>query len=158
MEKEFEKALDKSKSVPEGIAPEIMKIVMALSKKEINEWTGDQISRALSRLAVLRVNLGQDMVDTMSEYDFSYLNRKIKFASEWKPTKKKLIEKYGKATISDIENRLLEEMAEEHQRELENKYTAEQARTLYDSTGTLITALQTRLKVLEKEKTETQYY
>jgi hypothetical protein len=140
------------------IVVEIQKITKALTSKEISKWSGDDLSRALSKLAVLRVNLGQEMADATAKYDFSYLHRKIRYANEWKPAKEKLNATIGKATVADTENYVMEEIAQDQQEELENKHYADSLKTLYDSTETLITALQSRLGILKQERKETKSY
>jgi hypothetical protein len=41
------------------IAKEIQNVTDALTKAELKNWSADQISRAITTLAILRVNLGQ---------------------------------------------------------------------------------------------------
>lgn len=139
------------------IAGEIIKVTEALRSKKLEVWTADQISRAVTKLAVLRVNLGQDLADAVAYYDISYTHRKIRYADEWTPTKQKLTEIAGKATQQDIENSITEKLTEDLLAEVKQKHYAERLRTLYNSTETLITALQTRLGVLKQERVETRY-
>jgi hypothetical protein len=137
---------------------EIQKITDALTSREIGRWSGDELSRAISKLAILRVNLGQEMSDAIAKYDFSYLSRKIKYAKEWKPTKEKLNAQLNKATVSDIENEIVNKISDIQSAEIENKHYADQLKTIYDSTETLITALQSRLGFLKQEMRETATY
>lgn len=137
---------------------QIKEISSYMIDKEINKWTADELSRSLSKLAVLRVNLGEAMVNAMAKYDFSYLHRKLRYASEWKPTKEALNAKLNKVVNADIESKLEQKIAEDREREISDKHMGEQLRILYDSTGTLITALQSRLGVLKRELTETKHY
>jgi hypothetical protein len=140
------------------IVLQIQEITSALKEKEIKDWTGDELSRALSKLAVLRVNLGEELSDATAKYDFSYLYRKIRFANEWKPTKKKLNETLNKATVADTESAVLEKIEEDQRKEVENKHYADKLKILYESTETLITALQSRLNVLKQERREASRY
>lgn len=137
---------------------EIQKITDALTSREIGKWSGDELSRAISKLAILRVNLGQEMSDATAKYDFSYLSRKIKYAKEWKPTKEKLNAQLNKVTVSDIENEIVNKISDIQSAEIENKHYADQLKTIYDSTETLITALQSRLGFLKQEMRETAIY
>lgn len=139
------------------IAGEILRITEALRSKKLEGWTADQISRAVTKLAVLRVNLGQELADAVAYYDISYANRKIRYANDWTPTKQKLTDLAGKATQQDIENDITKNIEEDILAEVKQKHYAERLRTLYNSTETLITALQTRLSVLKQERAETRY-
>lgn len=139
------------------ITAEITKITEALKNTELKNWSADQISRAISTLAVLRVNLGMELADASSYYDFAYLHRKIRYAAEWKPTKEHLNAIMNKATIQDIDSAITEKIAEDQNREIELKHFADKLRVIYDSTETLITALQSRLSVLKAERIESRY-
>lgn len=139
------------------ISGEIKRIVDALKSRELENWSADMLSRALTRLAVLRVNLGAEMADAVAMYDYSYLNRKIKYASEWKPTKDALNKKINRATIQDIDSTITEKLAEDQQKELMRKHYAERLRTLYDATETLISTIQTRIGILKQERSESRY-
>lgn len=140
------------------ISEEIKKITDALYNTELRDWSGDEISRAISSLAVLRVNLGREMADAVSYFDISYLHRKISYANEWKPTKAELNKVMTKATVQDVDSEVMIKISEEYENELKNKHYAEQLRILYDSTETLITALQSRLGVLKAEKYESRHH
>ena len=139
------------------VSSKILELTDALYKKELQNWSADMISRAITSLAILRVNLGQTMANSVAMYDISYLHRKMRYASEWQPTKQALMEEIGKATVQDIESQVLQTIAEDQESELKNKHYAEQLRILYDSTETLITAMQSRLSVLKQERSESRY-
>jgi hypothetical protein len=136
------------------VSNKIQEITNALYQGELKDWNGDRISRAIASLAVLRVNLGREMTDAVAYFDISYLHRKISYANEWKPTKAELNAKMTKATVQDVDSEVMIKIAEEYENELKNKHYAEQLRILYDSTETLITALQSRLGVLKAEQYE----
>jgi len=138
------------------ITVKIKEITDALYKKELSNWTGDQISRAITSLAILRVNLGQDMVNASAYYDISYINRKLTYASEWKPTKAKLNAQMNKATVQDIDSEITQGIAEKQENEIKAKHYAEQLKVLYDSTETLIMAMQSRLNLLKQERFESR--
>lgn len=140
------------------IAEKIKEITTALYESELREWSGDQISRAITSLAVLRVNLGREMADAISYFDISYMHRKITYANEWKPTKAELSKTITRATVQDIDSAIMEKIANEYEAELKSKHYSEQLRILYDSTETLITALQSRLGVLKAEMRESRSY
>jgi len=98
------------------------------------------------------------MANAVAYYDISYTYRKMRYASEWKPTKAALSMELKRATIQDIDSEILANIAQEQEDELKNKHYAEQLRTLYDSTETLITAMQSRLGVLKQERYETRHH
>ncbi len=139
------------------IAKEIKKVTDALAKNELSGWSADLLSRAFTKIAVLRVNLGAEMANAVTYYDLSYLNRKIRYAAEWKPTKDKLNKVLKRATIQDIDSAIQEKLANYQMDELQQKHYAETLRILYDSTGTLITTLQSRLSVLKQERREARH-
>lgn len=139
------------------ISGEIKKVVKAMTDRKLESWSADMLSRALTRLAILRVNLGNEMADQVALYDYSYINRKITYASEWKPTKDALNKTLSRATVQDIDSTIVKKLEEDYQKEVMQKHYAERLKTLYDSTSTLITALQTRLSVLKNERREARY-
>jgi septal ring factor EnvC (AmiA/AmiB activator) len=139
------------------ITAEIMRVTDALKKAELKNWSADQISRAITTLAVLRVNLGAEMADASSYYDFAYISRKIQYASEWKPTKDALNKTLARATVQDIDSAITGKIADLMNRETEIKHLADKLKVIYDSTETLITALQSRLGVLKQERAESRY-
>ena len=98
-----------------------------------------------------------EMADAIAFYDFAYLNRKIRYAAEWKPTKDHLNEITSRATIQDIDSALMIKLSEDHRKELFKKHYSERLRILYDATENLITALQVRIKVMESERRESKY-
>ena len=151
--KESIEAIDRAEAMTE-IAGEIKTITEALHKVELRDWSADQLSRALTKLAVLRVNLGAEMADNMAYYDMSYLNRKLKYAGEWKPTKDKLSKTLKRATIQDIDAEILQKLAEDYQNEIKQKHFAERLSIMHKATETLITALQSRLSLLKIERRE----
>lgn len=139
------------------ITKEIARITDALKMTELKNWSPDQLSRAITTLAVLRVNLGAQMADASSYYDFAYLSRKIRYASEWKPTKTHLNEIMTRATVQDVDSEITNKIADDQYREIELKHLADKLKVIYDSTETLITALQSRLNVLKAERIESRY-
>lgn len=135
----------------------IMEITTALYQSELKDWNGDKISRAVTSLAVLRVNLGREMADSVAYFDISYLHRKVSYANSWKPTKDRLNQEMKHATVQDIDSDIMGQISDEYENEIKNKHYAEQLRILYDSTETLITALQSRLGTLKQERFESRY-
>jgi len=140
-------------NVVSDIANEIQLVAQALRDNDLQNWSPDQLSRALTKIAVLRVNLGSEMADAMAYYDFSYTGRKIRYASEWKPTKSELNQTI-KATIQDIDSKIITNMADEMNEEIQSKHYAEKLKIIYDASETLITALQSRINVLKQERIE----
>jgi signal transduction histidine kinase len=155
--KQSKAKIDRLEIVSE-VGLKIKEIVDALNKGELKNWGGDELSRALTALALLRVNLGQELADAAAFYDFAYMSRKVKYASEWSPTKKRLNEKLNRATNQDVDSAILEEMTDNYASEIEMKHYAESLKTLYQSTETLVTALQSRLSILKEERRETKSY
>lgn len=157
MFKESAERIEKADAISE-ITSKIKEITTALYTKELGNWNGDQISRAIASLAILRVNLGLEVADSVAYYDMSYLRRKVRYANEWKPTKDALNKKLQKATVADIDSEIMAKLEEDMTAEVQNKHYSEQMKILYDSTETLITALQSRLSILKQERRETNHY
>lgn len=147
--------IEKAEVVGE-VAVKIREITTALYQNELRDWGGDEVSRAITSLAILRVNLGREMADSVAYFDISYLHRKITYANQWKPTKDRLNKVMTRATVQDIDSDIMGQIADEYEAELKNKHYAEQLRILYDSTETLITALQSRLGVLKQDRYESR--
>lgn len=139
------------------ITSSIQEVTTALHNNELARWTPDELSRAIGKIAVLRVNLGACLADAVAYYDISYMHRKLRYASEWQPTKNALNQELKRATVQDIDSDIMGTLAEEYQEEIKNKHYAEKLRLIYDATETLITALQSRLNVLKQERAETRY-
>lgn len=137
------------------IAKEIFKITDWFSTKEIKEISGEDLSRAIFRLSVLRVNLGQELAVAVGDYDLAYLSRKVQYAVEWNRQKDELTQKL---TVRDMDSNALLAIREEQEKELEFKRYADNLKFLYDSSGTLITTIQSRLRQLDNDKKETAYY
>lgn len=138
------------------VAGQIKEITEALHSRDLQNWTGDQLSRAIASLAILRVNLGVELADAIAHYDMSYTYRKIRYANEWKPTKDSLNKKLKRATIQDIDSEIMEKLEEDLLEEQKKKHYSERMRILYDATETLITALQSRLSILKQERFESR--
>lgn len=136
------------------IMEQIDVIVKWFINKEFDKITGDEISRAIVKLSALRVRLGVKMAEAGALYDLAYINRKFRYYSEWKPTKDKLVEKIGKATVQDIESEVQLQMIKEIMDEQSKKHIAETMKVYHDTSGTLVTSLQSRLKVLMAERRE----
>jgi len=155
----YEDSIDRISKVDllNEVSSKIFEITNALYKKELGKWSGDELSRAVLSLAVLRVRLGETMVNAVAYYDISYMHRKMRYANEWQPTKSHLNNVLNKATVQDVDNAIIKKLEDNLEEEVKYKHYAEQLRTLYDSTETLITALQTRLGVLKQERAESQY-
>jgi len=86
----------------------------------------------------------------------SYMYRKVRYANEWKPTKDALNKKLKRATIQDIDSEIMEKLENDLTEEQKKKHYSERMRILYDSTETLITALQSRLSILKAERYESR--
>lgn len=140
------------------IALEIKKVTEALAKHELEKWSAEMLSRALTKISILRVNLGAEMADAIAMYDYAYLNRKVRYASEWNPTKQRLSKDLKRPTVQDIDSEIMMKLYDDHRRELFKKQYSERLKILYDSTETLITSLQTRIKVIENERRETNLH
>lgn len=129
------------------IIEQIDEIISTLERKSIQQWTGDNISRAISRLAILKVRLGELVAEAEYQSANAYNNRKyleaeygLEFSRDNPVSKAQMM-----AEKANEENRGAEAKALRDFKLMKNKYM---------DVGDLITTLQSRLRYLENEKRE----
>lgn len=129
---------------------QVDKIVEALESRKMENWKGDEISRAISELAVLKVRLGELVADAEFMYQSAYNARKYNHAdNSLRHSQDNTISKAKElAELGNKENRRAESETLRDYRYLRNKY---------EDIGTLIMTLQSRLKYLRDEKVESNY-
>lgn len=140
------------------VSREINEIVKYLASHKEFDFTADQISRAMNKLAVLRAGLGEIASDAGILYDMTYGDRKFKRAGEWIAQKEESNKMINKLTNPDIEAIVEQKIRENVIDELEKKHFAERLKILFDSTALIVSTLQSRLSYLKSEKQETAYY
>jgi hypothetical protein len=137
------------------IEDEILKIIDWFKNQELTKITGENIVKAIYKLSILRVNLGQELAEAISDYDLAYLGRKVQYAHEWNKLKDDLTKKL---TQKDMDSNTLLRIKEIQEKELEIKKHADNLKFLYDSSATFIMTLQTRLRQLENDRYEVKNY
>lgn len=145
---------DKFNEIDE-VRNEILKITDWLKNHDLDKLSGSDITRAITRLSILRVNLSQALAEAIGDYDLSYVSRKIQYAKEYNNFKSRTDEKL---TQKDLDSMTLDKIAMTLEREIENKRYSDGLKFLYDSSSTLIMALQSKLKLLINEKSEVRNY
>jgi len=134
-----------------NIAKQIIQTSNYIKNEDIANISGDKLSEHIIKLATLRVNIGEALALIGSKYDFAYIGRKIAYAKEFNRlgqlVDQKLTNKDKEAlthlTVGDIMNK-----------EVELKKQADYLKILYQSSATLISTLQSRIRVLEQERKE----
>lgn len=123
---------------------EIKKIRGSLEAKEIGAWTPDQLSRAMTKLALLNMNLGEMVVEAYGEYMDSEARRKVGMAQ---------MELELSNDHSATRARTMTEAKSFELRDQENKaqYRYKLLQTAYRDTESLVSVLQSRLRQLGNE-------
>jgi len=129
------------------IVPKTEEIVEALNKKDIDQWSGDELSRAVVKLSLLLVNLGREVSEATLNANSAYMYRKFKFATEFKRIRQEL-----ELNIKDSEMTALQNIKKSKEEEITSQYNADVLRSFYDDVSRLVMSLQSRLKFLRDEK------
>ncbi len=120
----------------------LMAIVGTLNTREMNEWTGDELSRAGAKLALLLINLGQYSAECRMVFNKTYVFRKFK-------TDKLYMEISG--TQGDRSAQAKIQAQEYYDRETYENYRSEAIGALYRDIERLVSVIQSRLKMLISE-------
>lgn len=128
---------------------EIKKIRSSLEAKEIGAWTPDQLSRAMTKLALLNMALGEMVVDAHGEMMDKETQRKVGMAQ---------LELELSQDHSMARARTMAEAKSFELREQENRavYQYKLLQTAYRDTESLVSVLQSRLRQLGNELWEQQ--
>lgn len=129
------------------VVREVQGVVDALKAKDIANWTGDELSRAATKLSMFLVNLGQMVTESELIANSAYMYRKWKRAGEFSRLSKKLDK--GVTYVKEIIDK---KVVEEVEQELESRYVADSLRALYDDAERLVSVIQTRLRVMSNEE------
>lgn len=123
---------------------EIKKIRSSLEAKEIGAWTPDQLSRAMTKLALLNMALGEMVVDAHGEMMDKETQRKVGMAQ---------LELELSQDHSMARARTMAEAKSFELREQENRavYQYKLLQTAYRDTESLVSVLQSRLRQLGNE-------
>lgn len=124
----------------------IMKIHETLSTRKMDAWTGDELSRAMSELAMYKMSLGSYVAELERDYSNVNVARKLSFARQVKKSRDM------KLTVGESEQlaRIFNE--DLYSQENEAKYNYEVVRNLYRDTNELISTFQSRLAFLRSEQ------
>ena len=126
--------------------------------KEIKEtgeflsWTGEKLINAQAKLSRYSENLDEHIHHHSSRSDFAYIWRKGQMAQDWQPTKVKLNNELGKATVKDIENKTIENYLGEQFYSLFHRKRADLLIGKVEAIDRMLRAIANRLKQLEREK------
>lgn len=131
------------------IAQKIIEITQDIQSRKIQDLTGDQVSWYITKLAILRVNLGIELAQAVNDYDLSYIGRKINYAKEYTRFKNTVEEKL---TQKDLDTATIMTIGDLMKQEMELKKAADSLRLLYETSQILISSLQSRLRVLTQER------
>ncbi len=125
------------------VIKDLMNIVATLNAKEMNEWTGDQLSRAGAKLALLLINLGQYSAECRMAFNSTYVFRVFKTNSSFiMDNDGTQGQKWAQAKVKhkDI-----------YDRETYENYRSEAIGALYKDIERLVSVIQSRLKMLISE-------
>lgn len=127
------------------ITEHIMKIRDDLSKKKIEAWTPDQLSRAMTKLALLNMTLGGMVMDLYGRYKDKEMQRKVGVANL-----ELELSKDNPMTVARTMAQVKGVELYEQENEAEHDYKILNA--LYRDTESLISVLQSRLRHLGNEQ------
>ena len=130
------------------IVREVFITLENFERREIAEWTGDELSRFITKLATLSVNLGLLVAEKTLMSNASYIYQKWKRAYEYKRIRRTV----EKISQKDADDQAMMDTVMEITQEAENRYIADVIKTLHEDISRLVMAIQSRIKVLEGEK------
>ncbi len=143
----LEKCLEEGGKVKqEDEVVKILSIVDALKHTDFSTLDEGLATRAIGKLSIYAVNLGQMCADADLGDEASKSFRKMKatkMRKEIRPTV---------STVSDTEARVEELLVEDYERELINRYSSKCLENLNKSVSTLISVMQSRVKTLNSER------
>lgn len=127
------------------ITTKIFEIRDKLAEKEVEAWTPDQLSRAMTTLALLNMSLGGMVMDLYSRWKDKEMQRKVGIAQlelDYAKSNPMTVAR-AKAQVNGVELYAQENEAEHDHRILQ---------ALYRDTESLISVLQSRLRQLGNEQ------
>jgi len=144
LEKQIQKCVDDLISLKDEneIIKSIMEIVSRLNSEKMNSWSGDQLSAAGAKLALLLINLGQYSAECRMVFNKTYVFRKFK-------TDKLYMEISGTQGDRSAEAKI--KAQEYYDKETYENYRAEAIGALYKDIERLVSVIQSRLKMLISE-------
>lgn len=128
-----------------------------LDRKTFTNIGGDDMTRLMTKLAILNVNIGQYSADAVMAANMSYGYKKLAYASEWNPTKERL--KFGATkapTVEDIKNELLVNGWDDFKTEMEKKLIADRLIALNKGIDSLLVAIGYRVKMIHQDNVTTR--
>ncbi len=126
---------------------QINTIIQTLNNKDIDKWSGDELSRACVKLALLMSNLGEMVAMYTADSNSKYIYRKFKTAKEYKKLRGDINSK-----VKDSELQAVENTKEEYEQEIISSYLADLLKTKYDEINRLIMVIQSRLSYMKSEQ------
>ena len=128
------------------VIEKIREIRDALSTREVQDWTADQLHNAMTKLSIYRMNLGEFVADVEELYNVADDELSIQ------PSKIALqkIDEGMTATRAEMEGKVQSETLRQDRTIAKHRLTV--VRNLYDDTEKMITVLQSRLKYLISDK------
>lgn len=131
------------------VAKQIKTIRKQLESREVTMWTPDQLSRAMTKLAILNMTLGEMVIDALGVYRDKETQRKVGLAQLELELSKDMS---MTAARTQAQVKGLELYEQENRAEYEYKLLS----TLYRDTESLISVLQSRLRHLGNEQYQQQ--
>lgn len=129
------------------VVAEINRVLYTLKLKEVKDWDADELARAVSKLAMLNINLSEMVAEATLVANSSYAFRKFRFSKEYKALRREIDSK-----VKDSELEAQELISEDVEKELVTQYQADLLKGLYDSVDKFISVVQSRLKHYGNER------
>lgn len=148
--KQFKTERDKFYKENEVIS-EVMEMNETLKSAPMKDWQPGDLSRAVSKIAIYLVNVGQLVSDLETAANANYIFYKWQRADHVQ----RLTKEADKGITLAKEVAELE-VTEELQDKMFARYMADSVKSLYDDMERLVSTIQTRLRVMENEKIRTR--
>lgn len=132
------------------IVEKIIELFNVLDERELTSWGAEYLLRAKDKLITLMANLSPMVADATMQANTAYVFRKYKYATDYKALRNQI----DKISSKDAEMEALEMSKEEHLREIQKQYEADQLKGLMDVCFLKVNSLSQTISYLKQEKQE----
>ena len=129
----------------EPVIMDIGKIITSLSSRDIDKWTGDELSRASMKLSLLLCSLSPIMEAHKYKHNKSYVFRKVKSAQRF-------FEITDEKTVKGKEMMCQKELAGVYENEIAEGFMADSLTAIYRNVERICSNLQSRMKMIISER------
>lgn len=124
---------------------EILKIKHHIEDFGISVISPHKLAEINVKLAILLVNLGQEISESTRDYNIIYSYKKFKKVKDFKVFRKRV------PTVTEATNEATLLSEETVEKEIQKQYEVDSLKVLYESISRLIICIQSYLKILSQE-------